>query len=570
MMQINKTLLYLFFLLAAIGVYFLTHNTTLCYDDFGYKLILSPEGFSNQRVAGFSDLIYSQYNHYFIHNGRVFIHFIVQLFLIPDNKIWFDISNAIVFFIFQIFFFKLAYRSLSSVPIFSYLVFLIFFWFLMPATNYCLLWLSCSINYLWAITAVFGFLLLFRRVSEGWKPHVFLQVMLVFYSFICGGSQELITIPVSISLMLYFLFRYSHFSKQIASIVIPFWIGTLFISLAPGNSLRIIRQNVDYLSFKKIIESVGGFLFSYGELKVFYVLILLIILLIFFKRELFIKVLRHNFIIVSSILFSILFLLYLGYYRPRFFYPISVLSLLLLFISIDYFSYLFKYWYIKMGLMIPLIFVIVQYVSAVNELHKYKNEFCILEKKIITSEDCVFQAPSGAKTRFFCGGLGKIDRHFWINTSMSSLYHKRELVFLPKELYSFINNSIENQSIDSCDIEIGIKNSFFKEKIFIFRKSNYMVIPMAEMLYSETKNLHLEYRSHKVNQIDDLQHWVKRNIFGTDKSSRTIEEPCYCIKTSKGIFLYFSKISDIEEGIIKKLNLVEEIPKYYNFKGVPY
>ena len=123
MMQINKTLLYLFFLLAAIGVYFLTHNTTLCYDDFGYKLILSPEGFSNQRVAGFSDLIYSQYNHYFIHNGRVFIHFIVQLFLIPDNKIWFDISNAIVFFIFQIFFFKLAYRSLSSGAIFSYRVF---------------------------------------------------------------------------------------------------------------------------------------------------------------------------------------------------------------------------------------------------------------------------------------------------------------------------------------------------------------------------------------------------------------------------------------------------------------
>jgi hypothetical protein len=139
----KRTLPFLF-VISLFCFYILNHFTDLAIDDFSYKFIFSDDPFkTNCRVATFSDLLESQYNHYFITNGRVLVNGLAQVFLMTENKIWFNIANTMMFGFLQILIFLIVGLKIKDFQVLLYVFSLTLFWFLIPGPNHSLLSLGC-------------------------------------------------------------------------------------------------------------------------------------------------------------------------------------------------------------------------------------------------------------------------------------------------------------------------------------------------------------------------------------------------------------------------------------------
>lgn len=86
----------LLIIISGIIFYILNHFTPLYSDDWHYNFIYGT--FEN--INSLSDIIKSQYIHYFKVNGRFIPHFIVQLFDGILGKELFNIFNTIAFIFF--------------------------------------------------------------------------------------------------------------------------------------------------------------------------------------------------------------------------------------------------------------------------------------------------------------------------------------------------------------------------------------------------------------------------------------------------------------------------------------
>ena len=108
----NNSKLYITILLIATGIFFYlrSENRELIYVDeiiYGYNLNASeyyeywssPSTSLNEKVETLSDIIKSQYNHYFYGNGRSIIHAVQQLFTGIFGVSTFYIINTFVFLI---------------------------------------------------------------------------------------------------------------------------------------------------------------------------------------------------------------------------------------------------------------------------------------------------------------------------------------------------------------------------------------------------------------------------------------------------------------------------------------
>ncbi len=466
---------------SVIAVFLLSHHTILAYDDFSYKFIFTESGVGGERIAGLSDLIQSQYNHYFVQNGRVFVHFLVQFFLIFSDKIAFEISNALVFGLLQILIFRYLLKS-KRISTEVYLVFFALFWFLMPGLNYCLLWLSCSINYLWSTTMIIGFLLVFRKITTAETDKKQNVLMLILVGFFSGASQELITIPMSLSLLLLYLFRINRFRiNSDFPLVVSFWLGTLFIALAPGNALRIVKNQVEEVTVYRLLFSANGLIMQYTELKLV-ILLLVVVLIGFYMDKTRMKaLLRENFLLFSTLFFSLAFVLYLGYYRPRFFFPVSLFALIAIMTVLLDFRFSFGHKVIRAVSLALFVFFMIESVQAFNKLGGYKEKFVGLESEIQQTKDTVFATLPSVKTRFFCDGLGKMNGKFWINESMAKYYHKQSIQFLPDDLYRIYKGR------DSMDKLTVVGHIYIQPNMtgkILLSSSGYFLIEVNDSLHS--------------------------------------------------------------------------------------
>lgn len=506
----DKIITYSLFVGSLVAFFVLNRYTNLAIDDFTYKHIFTTNPHEvGKRVTSFADLVQSMHTHYFITNGRIILNGIAQLFLMSDNKLWFDIANTVVFGLFQLLFLQLAGVKFKDLTVSLYLFFISLVWFLLPAPNHTLLWLDGSCNYLWASVIIFLFLLKWQQYDEKFNSVRPVYYPLLFLlGFIAGLSHEVFSVGVSGALFFYYLLNLKKISRQIIPLVSGLFIGTTVTVFAPGNMVRMAAGESAPVSVAMfLIQRLGGFFATFAAMIPVWALLTLVIFIWFRNRIVCIEILKRNIILFFSILLSALFILLVGAYQDRVFWGISLFSLLLFFRIIHGLS---PAWYqgrvFRIIIIVSVVAMSVEYASVSSALRHNKQAFDADENQWRTSTDSVFALHDKQQNRFTCSGLGGIDKTFWSNKVMSWYYGKTSMMFLPDELYQHL---YMKQDMVAPRNKLSLNQSDFT--FYHLPQSSFIVTPLNDSLHSISANsLFIRFVPKWPVQIVDLS--VKQKI----------------------------------------------------------
>lgn len=243
-------------LLAFFGI-FMTRNflIPLLADDYAYSFVWT-EKYGNlmdfdkmpnevpdfKRVESFSDLIKSNYNHYFNWGARPLAVGILQTFLIFD-KSFFNVANSIIFIALILLMYSLSQKAQGLKDIsFGRLLWLIFaLWFCLPEISITMLWECGSCNYLWMTLIQCVFLIPYaKRYND--RDYNFSLPLIMILGFLAGCTNEgggvglfFLTAIFTLRSML----RHEKINFMLAGFI-AFCAGFAFIILAPGNANRFV------------------------------------------------------------------------------------------------------------------------------------------------------------------------------------------------------------------------------------------------------------------------------------------------------------------------------------------
>ena len=276
--------------------YLMNMYTPICGDDYLYSFYLTPvaaksffEGASigfEQKISSFTDVIFSQYNHYFYVNGRTIPHILEQSFAGLWGENCFNLINVFAFLLLNMLVIWISgKRNLTK---FGYWVAAVFFiWFLLP----------CPVD------------LFLLGVISGW-------------------THESLVIGISGALFIIYCVQYNKRkpkSPEIA-LVAGFWLGTLLLCLSPAARGR---ASFDHPS---IWET---FLLIIGELRAFYVLLFLLVYTFFREKRnnnnhTLRKFFYDNQLYFYVILIELVFSLVIGFRNVRQLFGIELFSVVIL------------------------------------------------------------------------------------------------------------------------------------------------------------------------------------------------------------------------------------------------
>lgn len=323
---------YVFLLIAGILFYLLYQFTSFPIDDDAvYQFIggmSCDTDKSYEPIKSFKDVFVSQFHDYQYVNGRFIVHCIVQCFCGIWGMEAFRIVNTLVFLLFCAGLMKLIRFKVGFQQTDKYLIAFSLFC-LLPIPGYVLFGtIAYSVNYLWTSCAVIWLLYLYFRLQIRTKTlSVGLGICVFLAAFIVGALQESFSIGISAALFLHILLCYKK-SNRGAWLVIGFWIGSCFLILAPGNFIRAAGGNFS------ILGCVSRFTHSIFELRIFF--LLLLSLLIFFINSKYkcIRFVRLHSFWFMVILINILFSGFVAYTAKRQMTCVELFSFILLLILI--------------------------------------------------------------------------------------------------------------------------------------------------------------------------------------------------------------------------------------------
>ena len=228
-------------------------------DDYSYAFIWDGDARGNlidgldgsrlHRVESFSDILTSQWSHYFTWGGRTIAHCFVQFFMWQGDML-FDIANTLIFAAFVLLLFKagtgLPLRDMNK----SYLLFILAgIYFCTPSPAITMIWLTGSCNYLWMCTFGILFLLPFVLKYRGenfWRtPPAYSVPLMALLGLIAGWSIE----PNGAALFVVTALFVLHFKREknlqpwmkVGFIFLTIGVALLFLS--PGNFHRLELTN---------------------------------------------------------------------------------------------------------------------------------------------------------------------------------------------------------------------------------------------------------------------------------------------------------------------------------------
>lgn len=218
-------------------------------DAISYRFFFGPDpdAVTYRFVTSMSDVWHSQINHYFTANGRFVCHYIVQVCcqLVP-RWLW-SLADAAVFALLPCLLLRLARPQRNRMAALSVTV---------AITWLLTLWLpfnpSYHVNYIWG--AAINATLLIIWLSRRHIPAVALAGVFVF-AFVAGEWNESFSIPVSLGLFVYALRHRFRVTPTQWAAGTAYAAGTLTVTLAPGNFLRLASTQHDAPAITGIIES---------------------------------------------------------------------------------------------------------------------------------------------------------------------------------------------------------------------------------------------------------------------------------------------------------------------------
>ena len=290
--------------LAAVAFYVLNLLSPEFHDDFVYKFMLVNGSVDySSPINSLSDVFRSQWEHYFVANGRSVVHVLVQVFTGLLGKQVFNVLNAIVFALF-------IYLLKNNVTLhtrgngFFAVTFALFLVLLLPLFKDTFLWMTGSVNYLWSGTAVLLFLWIYESRGNLLVNDNKSVAWMLPLALLMGWTHEGISQPLAVSL---FAFNLLDFKRSCHTwgfwLAVAFLMGACIMAFAPGNMVRLSAGG-DFALSTLGLKLLNGFT-VFGRLKIVYLAILLTLVSWFVNRSLARDVLKQNRHLLLAMLLSV-------------------------------------------------------------------------------------------------------------------------------------------------------------------------------------------------------------------------------------------------------------------------
>ena len=215
-------------------------------DDFSYAFIWNGNDLGNlmdgigprERIHSFYDILVSQWSHYFTWGGRTPSMIFIQLFAWL-GKIWFDLSNTVVFVLLMLILYWLSVGDTISPARHKGVFLWVMVCMLFGVIDYIstMLWMTGACVYLWS-----GFwecLFLLPFVTRKHPP----MLLMALLGLLAGWSEEagsMVTVILTASI-LFFLWKQKRLEKWMVVGFIFLIIGCGILMLCPGS---IHRENI--------------------------------------------------------------------------------------------------------------------------------------------------------------------------------------------------------------------------------------------------------------------------------------------------------------------------------------
>lgn len=236
-------------------IFLFSNNALWLGDDITYGFIFSiaHPTVSGEHITSFYDVIDSQKNHYFVENGRVVAHFIVQLIIPFMNKTIFALLNGLAYclFIYLVVSMGIMLRngtkSPSSCPLNHWKA--VGYVSLMTIFALSLKYVPTTAMYIWMydLVLIFLYILLNCPSSPRWA------LLLLPFSIIAGNAHESINIGLAFGLLLFGLRKIKRLLFNEYVMLIGFALGLLFIALSPASQSRAADSGASII---KILLSI--------------------------------------------------------------------------------------------------------------------------------------------------------------------------------------------------------------------------------------------------------------------------------------------------------------------------
>ena len=255
-------------------------------------------------IESLKDVVTSNVNAYLFCNGRFIVHCIVQTLTSFTSMDSFVVLNTFVFCLFLICIIKISNINNS----FHLLLAIFFFWFLIYKGTAFWGNIACSVNYLWCSVAYLFFYLLYNKIilmqNKDWKWWKY--VFTFFVSVLIGSLSESYSIGISAALFLYYSINRKKLASPLIFLLVGFFIGTLIVSISPGNFLRV-GGRVTGLSINLAA------IYQMTTMPINIVYLLCVACIWFYNKNRILNHVNNNFFFILSIVFNTIFMLFVAY-----------------------------------------------------------------------------------------------------------------------------------------------------------------------------------------------------------------------------------------------------------------
>lgn len=188
----------IFFIAVSIVFILLNFLTPLTLsDDILYHCIWQPnETDPKLPLENLAEIAKSQYVHYQVMNGRVWIHTIIQLFTGFLGKPLYNVLQG--FFFYALIGLMVRFTSTATTSLWNYVLVVFSLFMLIPGFADAFLFFVAGVNYLWVSVVVLIFLYRFKKSDK--TSFSWITATLAFLS---GWSHEGIALPLACSFVLY-------------------------------------------------------------------------------------------------------------------------------------------------------------------------------------------------------------------------------------------------------------------------------------------------------------------------------------------------------------------------------
>lgn len=242
-------------------------------DDMVYRFMWSSDVQAEVRpISSLTDLLHSQWEHYFVINGRFPVHILAQVCLAFVPAVVVQVVNTALFVVLIhlcTLFIGNRNRLFTAVMTVS-LLFMVFSGF-----RTTMLWSLGAFNYLWVLVSVLTLLLWLHKINE--QPLSLHHWLLSPLALFAGWSHEALSLPLSVAIVCFLFVNRKTLRRAVTPYLLWFLVGTALCLLSPG----IISRSAEGISLmSRMLSAAMNCLFNIRVLW-----LLLIFLLIYWRRD---------------------------------------------------------------------------------------------------------------------------------------------------------------------------------------------------------------------------------------------------------------------------------------------